>query len=56
MKVKDVIVMLARWPSDAEVMAYDADAQQVAPVTGSLFEPRDAPYSAGVVEIQTDEL
>jgi len=52
MKVRELVEKLRELPDqDAEVIAFDADAQDIVPVTGMVYGGDDK-----VVALQTDEL
>ena len=50
MKVKELIELLAKYPPDANVAAFDADAECYCSVTGVVHSPQE-----NVVELQTDD-
>lgn len=53
MKAKELIKILKRTP-EADVKAYDADAEEFVPVTGTLLIPGDT-FTDPIIELQTDE-
>lgn len=53
MKVADLVLRLQQLRPDAEVMAFDADAGVVMPITGYLYSPGEDPPS---VELCTDDM
>ena len=51
MNIKRLQAILAQYPDDVDICAFDADALDWLPITGLLYHPGDDPPS---VYLQTD--